>query len=162
LIPPLSGTRLERIARHPWKLPVVSGIVLAFAFYPLGLVVTNLVALVPLLLWIDSNLDRPWTAWRNAGFSFGMAVHLSILNWMLSMLRFSFLAIFAYLGLAFVFALGLGLLLMLLGIFSAIAPAASVALQALDRGEARIAEIGKRRGWKPNYSKRGTRHGFQL
>ncbi len=106
----VAASSAERLARHPWKLPVLSGIVLAFAFYPLGLVVTNLVALVPLLVWIDANLDRPWTTWRNAGFAFGMAVHLSILNWMLSMLKVSFLAVFAYLGLAAVFALGLMLM----------------------------------------------------
>lgn len=92
----------------------MSGLLLAFAYYPLGLVVPNLVALVPLLYWIDENLDATWREWRNAGFAFGMTVHLMILNWMLSMLQVSFLAIFAYLGLAFLFAVGLTLMVLAL------------------------------------------------
>jgi apolipoprotein N-acyltransferase len=103
---------VTRWAHHPWKLPVLSGFILAFAYYPLGLVVPNLVALVPLLVWVDANLNRPWKAWRNAGFAFGLTVHLMILNWMLSMIHWSFLAIFAYLGLAFLFAVGLTLMVM--------------------------------------------------
>src|SRR5262249_37373005 len=71
------------LARHPWKLPVVAGVVLAFAYYPLGLVVPNLLALIPLLVWIDANLERGWRTWRNAGFAFGLTVDLLILNWML-------------------------------------------------------------------------------
>ena len=97
------------MTRHPWKLPVAAGIVLACGFFPIGLVVPNFVAFVPLLAWIDGNLDRPWRTWRNAGLAFGFTLHLLILNWMLSMLRVSFLAIFAYLGLALVFAAGITL-----------------------------------------------------
>jgi apolipoprotein N-acyltransferase len=97
------------VTRHPWKLPVIAGAALACAYYPIGLVVPNFVAFVPLLAWIDGNLDRPWRAWRRAGFAFGLTLHLLILNWMLSMLRVSFLAVFAYLGLALVFALGITL-----------------------------------------------------
>ena len=101
-------------ARHPWKLPVLSGVLLATSYYPLGLVVPNLIALVPLLIWVDANLDRPWRAWRNAGFVFGATVHLLILNWMLSMLKVSFLAVFAWLGLAFLFAAGIALMMIAL------------------------------------------------
>jgi apolipoprotein N-acyltransferase len=88
---------------------VISGALLACGFFPIGLVVPNFLAFVPLLAWIDANLDRPWRAWRNAGLAFGLTLHLLILNWMLSMLRVSFLAIFAYLGLALVFAAGITL-----------------------------------------------------
>jgi apolipoprotein N-acyltransferase len=97
------------VTRHPWKLPVIAGVVLACGYYPIGLVVPNIVAFVPLLAWIDGNLDRPWRAWRNAGFVFGLTVHLLALSWMRSMLRVSFLGIFAYLGLALVFAVGITL-----------------------------------------------------
>jgi apolipoprotein N-acyltransferase len=96
-------------ARHPWKLPALAGVLLAFGYFPLGLVVPNLVALVPLLAWIDANLDQPWRAWRNAGLVFGIALNLLILSWMRSMLAISFLGVFAYLGLAFIFACELSL-----------------------------------------------------
>jgi apolipoprotein N-acyltransferase len=100
---------MERWARHPLILPAAAGLLLAFSYFTLGLVVPNLVAFVPLLFWIDANLDRPWRVWRNAGFVFGLALNLLILSWMRSMLEFSFLAVFAYLGLAAVFATGLSL-----------------------------------------------------
>ena len=98
---------MERWASHPYKLPAVAGLLLAFGYFTLGLVVPNFVALVPLLIWIDANLDRPWRAWRNAGFAFGMTLNLLILSWMRSMLAVSFLGVFAYLGLAVIFAVGL-------------------------------------------------------
>jgi apolipoprotein N-acyltransferase len=47
--------------------------------------------------------------WRNAGFVFGLAVFLPGLSWMRSMLAFSFLGLFAYLGLAAIFAGGVSL-----------------------------------------------------
>lgn len=105
--PPAPPAAAPPWARHPWRLPAVSGVFLAFAYFPLGLVVPNLVALVPLLVWIDANLDRPWRFWRNGGFVFGMTLNLLILSWMLSMLRSSFLGVFAYLGLGLVFTVGL-------------------------------------------------------
>jgi apolipoprotein N-acyltransferase len=96
-------------ARQPYTLAAAAGVFLAFGYFTLGLVIPNLVALVPLLIWIDANLDRPWRAWRNAGFVFGISLNLLILSWMRSMLAISFLGIFAYLGLAIVFATGLSL-----------------------------------------------------
>jgi hypothetical protein len=47
-------------ARHPWKLPVVAGTLLAFGYFTLSLVVPNLAALVPLLVWIDHRGLRSW------------------------------------------------------------------------------------------------------
>ena len=41
------------IERSPWKLPVLSGLLLAFAYFPFGLLIPNLVALIPMLRWID-------------------------------------------------------------------------------------------------------------
>jgi len=105
---------LERWARHPFKLPAAAGVLLAFGYFTLGLVVPNLVALVPLLFWIDANLDKPWRAWRDAGFVFGAVLNLLILSWMRSMLAFSFLGVFAYLGLVAIFAAGLSLALIVL------------------------------------------------
>jgi apolipoprotein N-acyltransferase len=101
-------------ARHPWKLPVLAGTLLAFGYFTLGLVVPNLAALVPLLVWIDANLDRPWRFWWRGGLAFGTALNLLILSWMRSMLAISFLGIFAYLGLTLVFAAGLGALVSIL------------------------------------------------
>jgi apolipoprotein N-acyltransferase len=100
---------MERWARHPYLLPAAAGVLLAFGYFTLGLVVPNLVALVPLLFWIDTQRDASWRVWRNGGFAFGLALNLLILSWMRSMLAFSFLAIFAYLGLAVVFAAELAL-----------------------------------------------------
>jgi apolipoprotein N-acyltransferase len=97
----------EHWTRHPWLLPALAGVLLAFGYFTLGLVVPNLVALVPLLIWIDANLDRPWRDWRNAGFVFGVSLNLLILSWMRSMLAISFLGLFAYLGLTLIFAAGL-------------------------------------------------------
>jgi apolipoprotein N-acyltransferase len=97
----------EAWARHPVKLPALAGVLFAFGYFPLGWVVPNLVALVPLLIWIDANLDRPWRAWRDAGAVFGAVLNLLILSWMRSMLAISFLGAFAYLGLTAVFAVGL-------------------------------------------------------
>jgi apolipoprotein N-acyltransferase len=105
---------LERWARHPFKLPAVAGALLALGYFTLGLVVPNLVALVPLLVWIDANLDQPWRVWRNAGFVFGAVLNLLILSWMRSMLAISFLGAFAYLGLVAVFATGLSLAVIVL------------------------------------------------
>ena len=97
---------MAALARHPFKLPVLAGVLLAFGYFTLGLVVPSLIALVPLCLWIDANLDQPWRFLRNGGFVFGMAWNLLILHWMRSMLQMSFLAVFAYLGLAAIFAVG--------------------------------------------------------
>lgn len=105
----MATSSTPRWARHPWKLPLLAGVLLAFGYFTLGLVVPNLVALVPLLIWIDANLDRSWRAWRNAGLVFGLSLNLLILSWMHSMLAVSFLAVFAYLGLAAVFAAGFAL-----------------------------------------------------
>ena len=91
-------------ARHPWMLPALAGVVLACGYFTLGLVVPNLIAFIPLLIWIDANLDQPWRSWRNAGLAFGLVLNLLILSWMRSMLAISFLGIFAYLGLALIFA----------------------------------------------------------
>jgi apolipoprotein N-acyltransferase len=98
---------IARWARHPWKLPALSGALLAFGYFTLGLVVPNLVALVPLLAWIDANLDRPWRVLAQCGLVFGTILNLLILSWMRSMLAISFLGAFAYLGLVAVFAVGL-------------------------------------------------------
>lgn len=97
------------MARLPYKLPAAAGLLLAFGYFPLCLVVPNLVALVPLLAWIDGSLERGWRTWRNGGFVFGVALNLLILSWMRSMLAISFLGAFAYLGLAAIFAAGLSL-----------------------------------------------------
>lgn len=91
-------------------LPVLAGAVLAFAYWastlPVPFPYTVFVGFVPLLLWIDGHRDRPWREVRRAGFAFGMTLHLLILSWMYSMLWMSFLAVFAYLGLALLFAAG--------------------------------------------------------
>lgn len=102
--------------RHPLAWPALSGVLLAVAYY-LPLLAPNLVAFVPLLAWLD---DRPEaSAWERlrAGFAFGIVCHLLTLHWTLALLRFSWLAWVFYLGLAFVFAAKISLIVALLGRF---------------------------------------------
>lgn len=92
------------LSRHPWKLPVFSGVLLAASYFTFALPVTNFFAFVPLLVWIDANRDGDWKSWRNGGFAFGLAVNALILHWMYSMLWVSFLAIGSWLALTVIFA----------------------------------------------------------
>jgi apolipoprotein N-acyltransferase len=82
---------------------MLSGLVLAFAYFPFDLLVPNLVAFLPMLFWLDSRLDAPRARLRG-GFVFGLAVHLTILHWMYAMIAISVLAIALYLLLAGLFA----------------------------------------------------------
>lgn len=87
-----------------WRLPAASGALLAFAYFPFGLLVPNFVALVPLLAWLDARRDAGARVHFRGGLVFGAALNLMILHWMYAMLAISPLAVFAYLGLALLFA----------------------------------------------------------
>jgi len=90
-----------------WKLPVLSGVILAFAYFPFGLLVPNFVAFLPMLLWLDVNPGAPVRDRLRASLFFGMTVHLLVLHWMLfSMLAISWLWSVVYAFIASVFGLG--------------------------------------------------------
>src|SRR5262245_53101798 len=86
-------------------LPMLSGLLLAFAYFPFDLLVPNLIAFLPMLFWLDARRDAPWRERFRGGFVFGLAVHLTILHWMYAMLAISVLAVLLYLLLASLFAL---------------------------------------------------------
>ncbi len=91
-------------------LPALSGGILALAYLgamlPWEFPFTGLVGFVPLLLWVDGHRDRGWRDVRRAGIAFGLGLYPAILYWFYSMLAVSWLAVFAYLGLALVFTAG--------------------------------------------------------
>jgi apolipoprotein N-acyltransferase len=93
-----------RWAESRTLLPMLSGLLLAFAYFPFDLLVPNLVAFLPMLFWLDARLDAPWRERFRGGFVFGLAVHLTILHWMYAMLSISVLAALLYLLLASLFA----------------------------------------------------------
>lgn len=92
-------------ARHPWKLPVLSGALLAISYFSFSLPVLNFLALVPLLAWIDAGEGRGWREDRKGALAFGFTVNVLILHWMLSMVWVSVLGVLAWLGLALLFGL---------------------------------------------------------
>ena len=94
---------LSRWAGHPWRLPAVAGVALAVSYFSDALPVVNFVALVPLLAWIDANLDGDWRRWRRGGAVFGLTVNVLILHWMVSMLWVSPFGLGAWFGLAAIF-----------------------------------------------------------
>ena len=57
---------LPRLATHPWKLPVVSGIALAVSYFSYSLPILNFVALVPLLRPATGPAAGPGPALRRA------------------------------------------------------------------------------------------------
>ncbi len=83
-----------------WKLPAVSGVLLALSYLPGPFLAFNFVAFLPLLRWLDSNRDATPVAAVKAGLIFGLVAHLIALHWMYSMLAISWLAVLLYLGLA--------------------------------------------------------------
>ena len=89
-----------------WRLPVLSGLLLVFAYFPFGLLVPNLIAFLPILYWLDCNPRAPLGVRLRAGLVFGLTVHLIILHWMYAMLEISWLAAALYCFLSSVFALG--------------------------------------------------------
>lgn len=98
-----------RLLDHPWKIPALSGLVFGIAYlFFRSVPLPALVGLVPLLAWIDGRRHVGWRECLPGAAGFGLALNLFILHWMYSMLWVSWLAVFAYLGLAAVFAVASG------------------------------------------------------
>ena len=88
-----------------WRLPALSGVLLAAAYMAVPPLLPNFVAFLPMLLWLDANRERPRRERLRAAFLFGIVAYLIGLNWMYSMLAYSWLAAVLYLFLAVGFAL---------------------------------------------------------
>ena len=86
-----------------WKLPALSGLVLAFAYFPFGLLIPNFVAFLPILYWLDFNRDVPGVERLRAGLFFGVTLQLLIQHWMYAMLSISWLALALYVFVVSVF-----------------------------------------------------------
>ena len=97
-----------------WALPALSGALMFLAYYTLHLLVPNLIGLLPLLAWIDRRGEDGRRVWWRGGLVFGAVLNLLILSWMRSMLTISPLAVGAYLGLAFLFSLAQGVVVLVL------------------------------------------------
>jgi len=86
--------------------PALSALLLALGYYPLGLLLPNLVGFVPLLAWLDLEPQaRAGRAFRG-GFVFGICLYALILYWIYSMLAVSWLAALLYVALVPIFASG--------------------------------------------------------
>lgn len=89
----------------PWRLPVLSGVLLGLSYVGLPPLLPNFVAFVPILWWLEDNASKPLADRLRGAFLFGVVAYFGILYWMYAMLRFSWLAGILYVGLATIFAL---------------------------------------------------------
>lgn len=101
----ITGPRDWRAREH--ALPILSGALLALAFPPARLLVPAFIGLVPLVLFIVGQPPGPvgrWTATR-AGLITGVVYFGAQLYWIaVALLRYSVLAVPAYLGMVLVLA----------------------------------------------------------
>jgi apolipoprotein N-acyltransferase len=95
---------LETWSSSHWKLPVLSGLLLALAYFSMPPLLPNFVAFLPILLWLDANRDRPRKERLRAAFLFALVAYLLGLTWIRSMLEYSWLAAVLYVFLAIGFA----------------------------------------------------------
>lgn len=99
---------------HPWKFPVLSGILFAVGHYT-PLLVPNFVSFLPMLVWIDAHRERPLGDVARGGIVFGLVTYGIGMHWIYAMLSISSLAILMYLGLLVLFTSGAALALTLVG-----------------------------------------------
>ncbi len=86
--------------------PVLSAGLLALGYFPLGLLLPNLVGFLPLLAWLDSEPRAPARRAFKGGSVFGVVLNGIILYWIYSMLAVSWLAAVLYAFLVSVFGAG--------------------------------------------------------
>ncbi len=100
------------MARNGWTLPLISGAMLGASFY-VPWVVFNLLALVPLIVWLEQNEKRSrWFRLRGAILA-GLACHLIGTSFLVALSRFSWLAFPLYPAVALGLALKVGLIVTL-------------------------------------------------
>jgi apolipoprotein N-acyltransferase len=101
--------RLARWSANGWTLPLVSGLMLGSSFY-VPWVVFNLLALVPLLVWLDQH-DRRGRWFRLRGtVLMGLSCHLISTSFVLALSRFSWLAFLLYPAFALILAFKVSLI----------------------------------------------------
>jgi apolipoprotein N-acyltransferase len=106
---------MERWVDSNWRLPVLSGTLLAAA-YILPLLVPNFIAFIPLLYWLERRGGAGPYDRIKAGILFGLVTYLIGLSFMpVAMTRISWLAIPLYLGFALALALRVAISVSLLG-----------------------------------------------
>ncbi len=106
---------MERWVDSNWRLPVLSGTLLAAA-YILPLLVPNFIAFIPLLYWLENRGGASPYDRIKAGVLLGLVTYLIGLSFMpVAMTRISWLAIPLYLGFALALALRVALSVSLLG-----------------------------------------------
>ena len=99
---------MHRWVESPWKLPVVSGAVLGVGYF-VELLVPLLLALTPVLYWMDRHLEAsPWVRFRS-GLYFGFVAAMIGLNLCYGMLDYSWLAAVLWVWFAFLLAIKLSL-----------------------------------------------------
>lgn len=110
---PSGGPALERGARsplpRPWCsrrafYPALSAGLLALGYFPVPLLLPNLIAFLPLLAWLDAEPGARVRRAFKGGFAFGVLLNAIILYWIYSMLAVSWLAAVLYAALLAVFA----------------------------------------------------------
>ncbi|NIM00607.1 MAG: apolipoprotein N-acyltransferase [Acidobacteria bacterium] len=101
--------RLAHWSENGWTLPLIAGLMLGASFY-VPWIVFNLLALVPLLVWLERHEERSrWFRLRGAVLA-GLACHLISTSFVLALSRFSWLAYLLYPAFAMVLALKVGLI----------------------------------------------------
>lgn len=89
----------RRLVESRWKLPVLGGIFLGTSYYVPWLIF-NLIAFLPLLLWIDGNLHANRYTRLRAGLLFGFVAHLITLHFVAALLVWTWLPVLLYFAFA--------------------------------------------------------------
>jgi len=105
----MESVGLARWSANGWTLPLVAGLMLGASFY-VPWIVFNLLALVPLLVWLEQHDGRSrWFRLRGAILA-GLVCHLISTSFVLALARFSWLAFLLYPAFALVLAFKVGLI----------------------------------------------------
>jgi len=105
---------MERWSGSLWKLPALSGVLLGLSYY-VPVVVLNFLAFVPLLYWLERHDGAARYTLLRGGIVMGLAAHLFTTHFLLALVRFSWLAVLLYLGVALALALKVSIVVGLLG-----------------------------------------------
>lgn len=105
----MESVGLARWSANGWTFPLVAGLMLGASFY-VPWIAFNLLALVPLLVWLEQHESRSrWFRLRGALLA-GLACHLISTSFVLALSRFSWLAFLLYPAFALVLAFKVALI----------------------------------------------------
>jgi apolipoprotein N-acyltransferase len=110
----LINTWMQRWSQSRFKLPALSGVLLAAIYYG-PLPVAQWIAFLPILFWLDSHRSADIRTRFSAGVLFGLSAHLITLHFWFTLLDVTWLVILLYLLLAGLFALKIALSMTVLG-----------------------------------------------